>query len=152
ERGDLDGVSVDMPDRLSELANALGRAAARGVERAHDVEDLHRATCVEHHSRQTRRYAASIRFANAGSSMRTDRFMRPRSPARIRERPSRSPARSEQARTKVSSSCTASSGIPTAASSVNPWRAACVGPARLTTGTPIHSASHVVVTPWYGKV
>ena len=98
-----------------------------------------------HQPRHISRYADSMSLANRGASIIADAFICDRSPPRIDSNRGKSSASRTAIETYSSADCAISSGRPTLLSRLTPTRETCKGPAKVTTGTPIHKASQVVV-------
>src|SRR5262245_27928791 len=122
--------------------------------RPNDVLHCHReslAGSVRHHSRHASR-RTWIRFAaKRFPSHSAEAVIRSRKPARSLDSLGRSLA-NETANSTYSSQVVAIVSVsPTLQRWLSEWRLANVSPGQIITGTPIHSASHVVIPPPNGK-
>src|SRR5262249_55047664 len=138
----LDARVARFPDRLHDRPLHAQRHAA-----GHRAAGALGPQGLAHQLAHATRSAPSNRRENPTSSRSGDAFIRSRGEPRYAASLARSPA----SRTAISeysfSSFAITSPSPTFASKLTPTRPACRSPARATTGTPIHSASHVVVVP-----
>src|SRR5205085_527377 len=107
--------------------------------------------CCAHQCRHISRSAAWKRRANVGPSQRGEASTRARRDDRSEARRAASRARDAAISTYRSSLPAISSGRPTLLRRLLPTRAALMRPARETTGTPMYSASQIVVVPLYGN-
>src|SRR4051794_18000093 len=119
---------------------SLLRAQARGGDNA-----FQRSLPFEHHVFHISRYAPSISRAKPGPSVNGEASIRARNSARNFANPVKSDASRTAMPTYSSLDRAINSGIPIVVSKLPPARATAVSPASVTTGTPIHSASQVVV-------
>ena len=105
-----------------------------------------------HHARHTLRYPASTSAVNPFASINGDLRIRSRIVARNCPRRPASPAKSAAIRIYSSGVLAIKSAIPILLKMLTPLRDTARSPASVITGTPIQSASQVVVPPAYGNV